>query len=92
MTSITVPFDVVKLSPMIGAEIRGLDLTKDMSPAVVAALYRAWLDHIVLVFRGQELDQEALLRVTSWFGQSGELSRPTTSFPRPIKSCCRTSC
>ena len=85
MTSITVPFDVVKLSPMIGAEIRGLDLTKDMSPAVVAALYRAWLDHIVLVFRGQELDQEALLRVTSWFGQSGELSRPHNEFPKAYK-------
>lgn len=39
-------------------------------------LYATWLDHIVLVFRGQKLDQSDHLRVTSYFGENGHIRRP----------------
>ena len=74
--------DVVKLTPHIGAEVRGLDLRATLEAATVAAIRRAWLDHAVLVFRGQALGQEELLRVTAYFGEVAPLARPAEYFPK----------
>lgn len=68
--------DVRPLTGVIGAEIVGLDLARPLARPEVEALYGAWLDHIVLVFRGQALAQEDLIRVTGYFGEQGALARP----------------
>ena len=57
-------FDVVPLSQHIGAEIRGLDLREKPDDDTVRGIYRAWLDHLVIVFPGQKLSQEDLIRAT----------------------------
>src|SRR6266511_491082 len=75
-------FDVVPLNKHIGAEIRGLDLREKPDEETIRAIYRAWLDHLVIVFPGQMLSQEDLLRVTGYFGELGELSRPAKYFPK----------
>ena len=67
---------IEKLHDAIGAEIVGVDLAKPLTGAEIAAIERAWLDHVVLVFRGQDLDQEAQLRFAAQFGTLGERSRP----------------
>jgi taurine dioxygenase len=76
------PFEVVPLSKHIGAEIRGLDLRQKPDEATVAAIYQAWLDHVVLIFPDQQLAQEDLIRATGFFGQIGALSRPPKYFPK----------
>ena len=43
---------------------------------------KAWLDHLVLVFRGQQFGQEELVRATGYFGEIGPLSRPPKYFPK----------
>jgi len=58
-------FDVVPLSKHIGAEIRGLDLREKPDDETVRAIYQAWLDHLVIVFPGQTLSQEDLIRATA---------------------------
>jgi taurine dioxygenase len=68
--------DVVPLTKHIGAEIRGLDLRDRPDEETVAAIYQAWLDHLVIIFPGQKLAQEDLIRVTGYFGEIGELHRP----------------
>ena len=78
----TIDFSVEKLSPNIGAEIKGIDLNKKQTPQTVAALKQAWLDHIVLLFRKQDLTQEAQLRATEIFGPVGYLARPAIEYPR----------
>lgn len=77
-----IAFDVVPLSPHIGAEIRGLDLREPMDAATIRRIHQAWLDHAVVLFRGQTLSQEDLLRVTEYFGPVGELGRPAKFFPK----------
>ena len=72
----TVSLRIEKLHESIGAEITGVDLARPLTDAEVAAIERAWLEHIVLVFPGQELDQEAQLRFAGRFGVLGERSRP----------------
>ena len=70
--------EVVPLTKHIGAEIRGIDLRERPDDATIKAIYQAWLDHLVIVFPGQKLSQEDLLRATTFFGTVGELSRPAT--------------
>ncbi len=74
--------DIIPLSKHIGAEIRGVDLTKPLDVATSKAIHAAWLDRAVLLFRGLELAQEDLLRVTEIFGEIGALARPPKFFPK----------
>jgi taurine dioxygenase len=71
----------VPLTKHIGCEVRGIDLRAPVPPAAAAAIYRAWLDHAVLVFRGQDLAQEDLIRVTGIFGEFAPLGRPAHTLP-----------
>src|SRR5690606_21974281 len=50
--------------------------------ATIAALKQAWLDHVVLLFRGQDLSQEAQLRASAFFGEVGILARPKEYYPK----------
>jgi taurine dioxygenase len=74
--------DVVRLSPHIGAEVRHVDLRENLDPDAIAAIRQTWLDHAVILFRNQDLSQEDLLRVTSYFGEIGKLARPPEFFPK----------
>jgi taurine dioxygenase len=75
-TDVLTKLDVVPLTKHIGAEIRGIDLRTKPDEETVRAIYQAWLDHLVIVFPDQKLEQEDLIRVTGYFGELGELHRP----------------
>src|ERR1700730_16742189 len=79
-------FEIVPLTKHIGAELRGIDLRQQPDDETVRAIYQAWLDHLVIVFPGQELSQEDLVRVTGYFGEIGELHRPAKYFPKGYSS------
>ena len=51
-------FRAHRLSPVIGAEIEGLDLTRPLSDETFAEVHQAMLNHQVLVFRDQDLSPE----------------------------------
>jgi taurine dioxygenase len=55
------------LGPRIGAEVSGIDV-RLLGEADFGALYRAWLDHNVLVIHGQDLGIEDFLRYSRRFG------------------------
>src|SRR5262249_16527489 len=73
---------LVALTKHIGCEVKGIDLRKPLAPAAGSAIYRAWLDHGVLLFRGQDLTQEDLIRVTGIFGDFAPLGRPAHTLPK----------
>jgi len=52
----------------LGAEIGGIDL-RGMNDADFAKLYRAWLDHSVLLIRGQVLTDDDLIAFSRRFGE-----------------------
>ncbi|GLW47243.1 taurine dioxygenase [Streptomyces sp. NBRC 14336] len=62
-------FDVRRIGGRIGAEIVGVDLSAELSPALFAEINSALLEHKALVFRGQDLDDEGQLRFASLFGE-----------------------
>ncbi len=70
------PLDLRPLSDALGAEVRGVDLARTLDRETAGALRRAWLDHLILLFRDQELTQEQLVAATAHFGPTGSLARP----------------
>lgn len=60
--------DVIPSGGPLGAEIRGLDLSRPLSEAATAAVEAAWRDHLVLLFRGQTIDDEHLLAMAEALG------------------------
>ncbi|MDP1631505.1 MAG: TauD/TfdA family dioxygenase [Caulobacter sp.] len=56
------------MTPTIGAEVEGIDLTRPLTPAIVSALRQALLDWKVLFFRGQDISTEQHLAFARCFG------------------------
>jgi taurine dioxygenase len=52
----------------LGAEIEGVDLSLPVPEDVKAALRQAWADHMVLLVRGQKIDDDQLLATSGIFG------------------------
>ena len=68
--------EVTPLSPACGAEISGADLTLPLEPGTVKAVEDAFHDHVVLVFRGQDLSEDDQYRFASALGNVGMRKRP----------------
>lgn len=60
-------YTVHPTGPALGAEIRGLDL-RQLDDATFAQLHAHWLDHLLLLLRGQALAAEDLVRLVRRFG------------------------
>ena len=59
---------VTQVTPAIGGEVSGLDLTKPLPEAQVAELKAAMADRLVLFFRDQPLSHEDHIRLAQYFG------------------------
>src|SRR5689334_12177981 len=59
---------VTPLHPHIGAELRGVDLTRPVPPDDLAAIDAAFLRHAVLVFPEQTLSDEQQIAFSQHFG------------------------
>lgn len=60
--------EIVPLGEALGAEIRGVDLRKRPDKAVTSEIRAAWLEHLVLLFRGAPLTDRNLIDFTLGFG------------------------
>lgn len=75
MTTTDVRLDVRPLSPTIGAEIRGVDCSGDLSGEMITAIRQIWLDRLVVFFPDQDLDDAGQIAFARRFGE------PTESHP-----------
>lgn len=67
---------VSKLTPAIGAEIGGIDLSQPLRPEDADRLYDILLDRLVIFFRGQQVSPAAHMALAESFG--------TVDAPHPI--------
>jgi taurine dioxygenase len=58
---------VIPTGSALAAEVRGVDL-RDVDELAFAAVHRAWLDNLVLLFRGQDLSTEQLIAFSRRLG------------------------
>ncbi len=52
---------VSSIAGALGAEISGVDISRPIDDATFAEIRRAWAEHLVIFFRGQSLDDDALI-------------------------------
>jgi taurine dioxygenase len=60
---------VSRIGDALGAEIEGVDLSRPIAPEVFGEIRRAWLEHLVIRFRGQQLTDPQLLDFSRLFGE-----------------------
>lgn len=59
---------VTPVNGALGARVEGIDLSKDLDAGTVAALKKAFGEHLLLVFHDQDLDAAQHMRFTEHFG------------------------
>jgi len=72
---------VTKLHPDIGAEIRGVDLSRPLDEETVRQIKDAWHQHAVLLFRDQNLSEDDQRRFASHFGPVAKRVPPKPGAP-----------
>ena len=60
--------EIRKLSAAVGAEVIGVDFSKPLSPETFGPIRQAFIDHGLLVARGQTLTPEQMVAVGHCFG------------------------
>jgi taurine dioxygenase len=63
------PIEVRPIAGGIGAEISGIDLTRQVSDEAIASIRRAWLEHGVIFFRDQPLPPAQFVAFARRFGE-----------------------
>ncbi len=63
------PIQISPISGALGAEIGGVDVSRDLDPAVIGAIRQALLDHGVIFFRNQTIDVAQHKAFTRRFGE-----------------------
>jgi len=84
----TKSLQITPLTGSIGAAIDGVDLSKPIDNATFETIHQAFLDHCMLVFRGQHLDPKALIAFGRLFGelvQQNPLLKDTTGYPELVQ-------
>lgn len=61
--------EVVPSGAALGAEIRGVDLSRPLGEDDLAHIRAAWHEHAVLLFRNQDITDDDLVRFSSRFGE-----------------------
>ena len=61
-------FEIKRLTETMAAEVTGLDLRQPLDAATREAVYRAFLDNQILVFRDQDLTKDQQVAFTEQFG------------------------
>jgi taurine dioxygenase len=77
----TANMEIIPLSDALGAEIRGVDLSQPLDDATASAIEAAWHEHIVLLFRDQDIDENHQTAFAARFGNVGTRARPPNRRP-----------
>lgn len=67
---------ITPLSDALGVEVSGIDLRREMDEETFEAIHDAWIDNVIVLFRGQDLSDEDQERYCNRFGEL-ELVRST---------------
>ncbi|MBL1098421.1 TauD/TfdA dioxygenase family protein [Streptomyces coffeae] len=73
--------EVAPITPIIGAEVSGLDLTRKLTEEQLTEVRRAFLDHHVLVFRQQDITFDDHKRFAGHFGELRPVNPPPEGDP-----------
>ncbi|HWA45453.1 MAG TPA: TauD/TfdA family dioxygenase [Hypericibacter adhaerens] len=72
----TAAIDVIPTGAALGAEVRGVDVSRELDAGGKTAIKAAYLKHKAIFIRGQQLDDEQLLAFSAIFGRVLRDDRP----------------
>ena len=72
----TIDISVTPSSAACGVEIGGIDASRPLDARTVATIREAWLKHLVIVLRDQDLGPDDQKRLCGYFGTVGAYHRP----------------
>jgi taurine dioxygenase len=78
-TVATLDLSVEKLTPVIGAEVKGIDLRHTLDPLSIDAIRQAWYQHTMLLIRGQDISEQEQVRFGEYFGVLGQVIKRRTA-------------
>ena len=61
--------EVRPIAGALGAEVHGVDLSRDLGDGVVGEMRQAFLDHLVIFLRGQKITPHQQLAFARRFGE-----------------------
>jgi len=80
--------EVRPIAGALGAEVHGVDVSRPLAPEIVSEIRQAWLDHLVIFIRDQQLTPQALLAFARAFGEPMEYPQlkglPECAFVTPV--------
>src|SRR5258705_9351433 len=77
---------VHKMHPHIGAEVRGVDLSRPLDDDTLRQIMDAWHQHTMLVFRDQTLSEDDQRRFASNFGPVAKRVPPPAGSARKVET------
>jgi taurine dioxygenase len=75
--------EIRPIAAALGAEVLGVDLSQPLTADMRASLHQAWMQHLVLLFRGQKLTPRHLIDFSAEFGplETHETYQPELRHP-----------
>ena len=74
-------FTVRRLTPNVGAEISGLDLSRPLDPDTMARVRKVWLDSVVVVFPQQSIDDDQQIAFSRQVGELEMINMSALQLP-----------
>ena len=59
---------LIKSNKALAAEIKNIDLSKDLNAEQIEFINKAWDENLVLIFKKQELNDVELIKFSKYFG------------------------
>lgn len=77
---------ITQAAGALGAHIDGIDLRDDLSAQTVAQIRQALLDHLVIFFRNQQIDENDHIRFARYFGEIVQypMANPLENYPQIV--------
>lgn len=78
---------VNRIAGALGAEIEGVDLSQPLDDETFAEIHRAWLDNLVIVFRGQDITPDQHVAFANRWGKIHRhpFNKPMDGYPDIIE-------
>ena len=75
MTTKAGGLQVTRRHPLMGTEVRGVDLSQPLDDAAFEKLHALWMEHLLLIFPDQAITDEQHIAFGRRFGEQAEQAR-----------------
>lgn len=68
--------EIIPCNKTMAAEVRGIDLAQPIVKETAEILRQAWYEHVLLLFRDQQMNNQQLKNSAAWLGERSQIAMP----------------